>query len=81
MMAVLYSAPPIPAGIWSFQWNSGGINQNKVEISDQTFKPLLAWTALYKIKCILLHLILKGGGREWWRVLEGVMGCDGGERE
>ena len=27
IFAVLYSAPPIPAGIWSFQWNSGGILQ------------------------------------------------------
>ena len=24
-VTVLYSAPPIPAGIRSFQWNSGGI--------------------------------------------------------
>jgi hypothetical protein len=24
-------------------------------------------------KYILLHLTLKGGGREWWRVMEGVM--------
>ena len=26
-LSVLYSAPPIPAGIRSFQWNSGGILQ------------------------------------------------------
>jgi hypothetical protein len=24
-------------------------------------------------KYILLHLIIKGGGREWWRVMEGGM--------
>ena len=28
--SVLYSAPPIPAGIRSFQWNSGGIHRNPV---------------------------------------------------
>ena len=32
--AVLYSAPPIPVGLWSFQWNlveSGGIQWSPVE--------------------------------------------------
>ncbi|KIJ94931.1 hypothetical protein K443DRAFT_109640, partial [Laccaria amethystina LaAM-08-1] len=28
LLAVLYSAPPIPAGIHSFQWNSSGIHRN-----------------------------------------------------
>ena len=28
---VLYSAPPIPAGIQSFQWNSSGIHRNPQE--------------------------------------------------
>jgi hypothetical protein len=35
-------------------------------------------------KYILLHLTLKGGGREWWRVMEGVMergGSNGEGRE
>ena len=31
MEPVLYSAPPIPAGIRSFQWNSGGIHRNPQE--------------------------------------------------
>ena len=31
-ISVLYSAPPIPAGIQSFQWNKNGIKQTKVEI-------------------------------------------------
>ncbi|EDR07564.1 uncharacterized protein LACBIDRAFT_327924 [Laccaria bicolor S238N-H82] len=30
-LSVLYSAPPIPAGIQSFQWNSGGIHRNLQE--------------------------------------------------
>ena len=29
--AVLYSAPPIPAGIQPFQWNSRGIHRNSQE--------------------------------------------------
>ena len=29
--AVLYSAPPIPAGILSFLWNSSGIHRNLQE--------------------------------------------------
>ena len=26
----LSSAPPIPAGIWSFRWNSGGFRWNEI---------------------------------------------------
>ena len=58
-MTVLYSAPPIPAGIQSFQWNPQESHWNKNGIKHTKVETLIYLSQFLKLPAIFTQCLLQ----------------------